>query len=88
MDEVHQETQKPDEKHFPGVMIFVSILVAIYFLCPVLYIYPVFLVYRKSPAPKSVDAALTVIFYPVEKLAEAFPAYGKMLEWEADELGL
>lgn len=88
MEEIQPEAEKPHDKHGPVASIIISIFVAVYLLFPFAYLYPLYLVYGKSgESPQYVDTAIGIFFYPLGKLADAVPAYGKLLAWEIRLIG-
>jgi hypothetical protein len=88
MEEIQPETQNPSDKHVSLPLLAATILVAVYFLCPPVLFYPVFLAFRHRRLPPAVRNANEIIFYPVNKLADACPAYARLLQWEARLLGM
>lgn len=89
MNESQAKTQEPSQKHGPALLILLSIFLAVYFLFPMIFLYPLyFCATHRASVPANVLKGTRVFFYPVSKIAQASPAYQRMILWEAHLLGM
>jgi hypothetical protein len=81
MEEIQQEIQNPRGKHVSLPLLFFTGVIFIYFLIPVIFDYPLYLLYRRTRGPV-VHEFERRLFYPVNTLRVACPAYENLIQWE------